>query len=84
MEKPSVAFDPLPNSLPLQGKRVLAAPRRVFGSRERERKGKKMGQKEKKHENWSPKIYSLEKVPPIVFGQGNFYSQPIIQITKIT
>ena len=82
MEKPSVAFDPLPNSLPLQGKRVLVAhpsschPRRVFSSRERERKGKKMGEKEKEHENWSPKIYSLEKVPPTVFGVGAFITNP--------
>ena len=47
MEKPSVAFDPLPNSLPLQGKRALAAhppschPRRVFGSRENEKENER-------------------------------------------
>ena len=83
MEKPSVAFDPLPNNLPLQGKRVLAAhppschPRRVFGSRESERKGKKMGEKEKKRENWSLKIYSPPKSPLYSVWSGGFYSQPI-------
>ena len=53
MEKPLVAFDSLPSGRPLQGKMALAAhplschPRRMFGSRESERKGKKMGEKEK-------------------------------------
>ena len=53
MEKPSVAFDPLPSGLPLHGKRVLAAhppschPRRVFGCLE---SGKKMKDKERKRE----------------------------------
>ena len=47
MEKPSVAFDPLPNSLPLRGKRALAThppschPRRVFGSLENEKENEK-------------------------------------------
>ena len=67
MEKHSVAFDPLPNSLPLQGKMALAThppschPRRMFGSRESERKGKKMGEKEKtgKLERNGLKAYAL-------------------------
>ena len=47
MEKPSVAFDPLLNSLPLQVKRALAAhppschPRRVFGRRENEKENER-------------------------------------------
>ena len=78
MEKPSVAFDPLPNSLSLQGKRALAAhppschPRRVFGSREKERKGKKM----EKRENWSLKFYSQPKTSFTVSGQGAFIANP--------
>ena len=54
MEKHSVAFDSLPSGRPLQGKRALAAhapschPRRMFGSRENEREGKKNGRKMRK------------------------------------
>ena len=54
MEKPSVAFDSLPSGRPLQGKMALAAhsqschPRRMFGSRENEREGKKNGRKRRK------------------------------------
>ena len=82
MEKPSVAFDPLPNSLPLQGKRVLAAhppschPQRVFGSRERERKGKKMGEKEKNGRIGALKFIPLPKVSFTVSGQGAFIANP--------
>ena len=58
MEKPSVAFDPLPNSLPLQGKRALAAnppschPRRVFGNQERGKKMKENGERGKQRANF--------------------------------
>ena len=57
MEKPSVAFDSLPSGRLLQGKMALAAhppcchPRRMFGSRENEREGKKNGREGEKREN---------------------------------
>ena len=94
MEKPSVAFDPLPNSLPLQAKRVLAAhprschPRRMFGSREKERKGKKMGENEKngktgekRAESLCPKFYWLS----VFFYSawlGDFVANPFTKLQK--
>ena len=75
MENPSVAFDPLPSGLPLQGKRVLAAhpsschPRRVFGCLEsakkiRENEGKwsrraKAG--DERDESFSQKFIAAKK-----------------------
>ena len=61
MEKPSIAFDSLPSGRPLQEKIALAAhppschPRRMFGSRENEREGKKNGRKKKNGKTWREK-----------------------------
>ena len=64
MEKPSVPFDSLPSDRPLQGKMALAThppschPRRMFGSLENEREGKKNGRKrEKRAESFALKFY---------------------------
>ena len=79
MEKPSVAFDPLPNSLPLQGKRALAAhpsschPRRVFGSRERGKKIKENGETGKQRENCRPLSIAKSEVIDSKFVQTEAY-----------
>ena len=70
MEKPSVAFDPLPNSLPLQGKRALAAhppsfhPRRVFGMRKNEKENEREKERNERNESF------LEKLP-----KANIYNK---------
>ena len=82
MEKPSVAFDPLPNSLPFKGKRVLAAhppschPRRMFSNQEKERKRKKMGEKEKNGSSGALILFAAKKRPSTVSGQGAFIANP--------
>ena len=96
MEKPSVAFDSLPNGRPLQGKMALAAhppschPRRMFGSRESEIKGNKMGEKEKNEKTWREK--QVEGFVLKFYWLSYFqqclswgpYSQNPLQITKKT
>ena len=73
MEKPSVAFDPLPNSLPLQGKRALAThppschPRRVFGNLERGKKMKENGERGKQQENCRPPSIAKSEVIDILY-----------------
>ena len=79
MEKPSVAFDPLPNSLPFQGKRALAAhplschPRRVFGSRERGKKMKENGERGKQLANCRPLSIAKSEVIDPKFVQTEAY-----------
>ena len=74
MEKPSVAFNPLPNSLPLQGKRALAGhPRRVFGSREKGKKMKESGERGKQRANCRPLSIAKSEVINSRFVQTKAY-----------
>ena len=94
MEKPSVAFDSLPSGHPLQGKMALAAhppschPQRMFDSRESERKGKKMGEKEKTGKLEKKRAESFALILFVKSSQQCLswgpYSQNPLQITKKT
>ena len=94
MEKASVDFDSLPSGRPLQGKMALAIHplscqhRRMFGSQENEREGKKIGRKGEKWENmrenglkaFALKFYSLS--PLYSACLGGLIAKPLYKLQK--
>ena len=91
MEKPSVAFDPLPNSLPLQGKRALAAhpsschPQRVFSRRENEKENERKRETGASWRSFPKPIFTI-KNGKVLFKVlvGLIYTQPHYKLLKKT
>ena len=88
MEKPLVAFDPLPNSLPLQGKRALAAhppschPQRVFGRRENEKENEIKRKTRASWRSFLKPIFTIKWKSPFQSLRWVDLYPALLQITK--